>query len=230
MRILFLTIFSLFFLTSSSQNAFVLNGKSKDYKITVETENCIDTTCNGKSVVTITNDKTGIKVLSTTIESLFFSFNKNKEILVDSNNNFIYFIDLNFDGKDDIILSKNNNPYNLIKVTEVFLFSNGLFKIDKSLTNIFKSYTLISFRTNKITKTISLYRNLEGSRNPFIRFYCVYNWSNGKPVLIQENEDSYNFNNEIEVRYKFYKKGNPAPIMQKQKKFNSLEDYLKTLQ
>jgi hypothetical protein len=230
MRILFSTIFSVLFLTSNAQNTFVLNGRSKDYKITVENKTCHETTCEGKSVVTITNAKTAAKVLSTTIESLSFSFNENKEILLDSNNNFIYFIDLNFDGKDDIVLSKNNNPYNLIEVTEVFLFSNGLFKIDRSLTDKFKSYRLINFKTNKVAKTISMYRTLENSRNPLMRFYCVYNWSNGQAALIQENEDSYNSDNEVEVKYKYYKKGSPAPIMQKQKKFNSLEDYLKTMQ
>src|SRR5689334_2810873 len=115
MRILFSTIFSVLFLTSSAQNTFVLNGRSKDYKITVENETCHETTCEGKSVVTITNAKTAAKVLSATIESLSFSFNENKEILLDSNNNFIYFMDLNFDGKDDIVLSKNTNPYNLIE-------------------------------------------------------------------------------------------------------------------
>jgi len=75
-----------------------------------------------------------------------------------------------------------------------------------------------------------MYRTLENSRNPLMRFYCVFNWSNRQVVLIQENEDSYNSDNEVEVKYKYYKKGSPAPIMQKKKKFNSLEDYLKTMQ
>jgi hypothetical protein len=48
--------------------------------------------------------------------------------------------------------------------------------------------------------------------------------------LTQENEDAYSSDNQVEVRYKFYNAGSATPVMQKQKKFDSLESYLKTLQ
>ena len=214
-------------LKSFSQNNYELKSKSTLYDVRIEVENqdCNDNLCKGKSKIIISDKKTSKILFSKKIESLVFIKNETK-ILNDSLNNFIFFKDLNFDGKEDLIFASNDEPHGLIKATEVYLNKNNSFIKNVKLTESFKTYCLNDFGTRLRNKSFYLYRNLECSSTPFMKICTISIWQGDKYILVQENDDTLNSDNEVEVSMKYYRNG--TYISTKKMKYNNYEDYYKT--
>jgi hypothetical protein len=228
-NLLILTILSISFsIKSFSQNSYEQNTKSISFNIRIELESqdCNDNLCKGKGEILIFDKKTSKKVFSKKVESLVFTKNETK-FLNDSLNNFIYFKDLDFDGKEDLIFASNDEPHGLITVTEVYLNKNNVFIKNVKLTETFSKFCLNDFGTNLKTKTFFLYKNLECSSRPYMKIHTIYAWQGVKYTIVQENEDFVNFQNDIEVNMKYYKNG--INISTKKMKFNNYEEYYKTL-
>jgi len=146
--------------------------------------------------------------------------------LNDSLNNFIFFEDLNFDGKEDLIFASNDEPHGLITATEVYLNKNNTFIKNAKLSESFSKFCLNDFGTNLKKKAFYLYKNLECSSRAYMKI-CTFNiWQGDKYMLVQENDDFLNSDNEVEVNIKYYRNG--IYTSTKKMKYDNYEDYYKT--
>lgn len=224
-----LTVLCLFNnIKSFSQNSYEVNSKSIFYNVRIELESqdCNDNLCKGKGEIVILDKKTNKRILSKKVASLVFTKNDTK-FLNDSLNNFIYFKDLNSDGKEDIIFASNDEPHGLITATEVYLNKNNAFIKNIKLTESFKNFCLNDFGTNLKKKTFFLYKNLECSSQPYMKICTIYVWQGEKYITVQENDDFVNSENQVEVNMKYYRNG--IYISTKKMKFNNYEEYYETL-
>ena len=228
-KLLILTILCISFsIKSFSQNSYEQNTKSISFniRIEIESQDCNDNLCKGKGEILIFDKKTSKKVFTKKIESLVFTKNETK-FLLDSLNNFIYFKDLNFDGKEDLIFASNDEPHGLITATEVYLNKNNTFIKNIKLTESLSKFCLNDFGTNFKNKTFYLYRNLECTSRPYMKIWSIYAWQGEKYIIVQENDDFVNYQNEVEVSMKYYRKG--VYVSTKKMKFENYEQYYKTL-